>query len=80
MPGPSQRQIRCLTSGRTRRAVDVGIVRWGSANRKYTLGWCSQCRWLRRAVLEPIPPAGFQVVTPAGLAAAAEPDRADGGG
>ena len=64
MLGPSRWQIRCLKCGQTRRAEDAGITRIGTANRVYTLGWCSQCRWLRRAVLEPTPEQGFGVLPP----------------
>ena len=58
----SRWQIRCLTCNRTRRALDAGIVRIGAVGRKYTLGWCTQCRWLRRAVIEPTPEHGFDVL------------------
>lgn len=49
----SKWQIRCTTCGRTRDAVDAGIIRIGGHGRKYTLGWCSACRWLRVAAIEP---------------------------
>ena len=51
---PSQWQIRCVTCGRTRPAEDAGIVRIAPALRKYTLAWCSACRWLRFAAIEPM--------------------------
>ena len=65
MIGPSRWQIRCLKCGLTRRAEDAGITRFASASRVYTLAWCSRCRWLRRAVIEPTPERGFDVIVPA---------------
>lgn len=50
---PSRWQIRCLTCGRRRGALDAGIIRLAPPKRKYTLAWCSACRWLRCAVIEP---------------------------
>ena len=49
----SEWQIRCLTCGRTRDAAEAGIIRKVAYGRKYTLGWCRSCRWLRCAVIEP---------------------------
>lgn len=57
-------QIRCLTCGAARNAEDAGIIRVGAVGRKYTLGWCSRCRWLRRCVIEQVPRRGFEVVVP----------------
>ena len=62
MPTQSKWQIRCLTCSLTRDAEAAGITRIGAYGKKYTLGWCSQCRWLRRAVIEPTPPRGFDVI------------------
>ena len=73
MIDPSRWQIRCLTCGQTRRALDAGIVRIGAVGRKYTLGWCSRCRWLRRAVIEATPERGFEVL-PAAAPAQAPPE------
>ena len=61
MIDPSRWQIRCLTCGLKRRARDAGIVRVGGWGRKYTIGWCSRCRWLRCAVVEATPERGFEV-------------------
>ena len=62
MVGPERWQIRCLKCDLARRALDAGIVRIGASNRKYTLAWCSRCRWFRFAVIEPTPVQGFEVV------------------
>lgn len=45
-------QVRCTKCDRTRDAADVGITRIGAAGKKYTLGWCSNCRWLRFIAIE----------------------------
>jgi hypothetical protein len=46
-------QVRCTKCGRTREAAEVGIVRLGAWSwKKYTLGWCSDCRWLRFLAVE----------------------------
>lgn len=63
MAEESRWQIRCLTCGLVRRAADAGIVRVGAVGRKYTLAWCSQFRWLRRAVIEQAPERGFEVIS-----------------
>ena len=70
----SRWQIRCLTCGLKRRAIDAGIVRVGGWGRKYTVAWCSRCRWLRCAVVEATPERGFEVVVPT------PPGEEDGGG
>ncbi len=59
-------QIRCLTCDTARNAEDVGIIRKGAYGRKYTLGWCSRCRWLRRCVIEQVPERGFEVIVNGG--------------
>ena len=74
MIDPSRWQIRCLTCGLKRRALDAGIVRVGGWGRKYTIGWCSRCRWLRCAVVEATAERGFEVVVPT------PPGEDDGGG
>ena len=55
---PSRWQIRCFKCGRTRATLDAGIVRLAPPLRKYTLAWCSGCRWLRFTAVEPMP--GFE--------------------
>lgn len=46
-------QLRCTKCGRTRDAADAGIVRIGAWSwKKYILGWCSRCRWLRWVAVE----------------------------
>jgi hypothetical protein len=61
-------RIRCLTCGGERDASAAGIVRVGAVGKKYTVGWCSRCRWLRCAVLERTPAHGFEVkVNPTGV-------------
>ena len=64
MAEESKWQIRCLTCGRTRDAAAAGIYRVGAVGRKYTVGWCSGCRWLRCCVIERTPRRGFEVLVP----------------
>src|SRR5688500_17201485 len=56
--------IRCLTCGQSRDAAAAGIYRVGAVGRKYTVGWCSRCRWLRCCVVERSPRWGFEVIRP----------------
>lgn len=44
-------QIRCLKCGFTEAWGKYGI-RLGAAGRKYTVGFCGRCRWLRFHVIE----------------------------
>ncbi len=49
-------QIRCTRCGRTRDAASVGVIRLGARSyKKFTLGWCSNCRWLRFLAIERSP-------------------------
>lgn len=48
-------QIRCTKCGGTRNAADVGIIRMGATGKTYTLGYCSNCRWLRFIAIEKKP-------------------------
>jgi hypothetical protein len=66
-------QIRCLKCGQSRDAEAAGITRIG-AGKKYTIGWCSRCRWLRCAVIERMPERGFDVLP---LQEAAEGEKQD---
>ena len=51
-------QLRCTRCGRTRDAGEAGLIRVGAASvAKYTLGWCSNCRWLRFVAVERKPAA-----------------------
>ncbi len=43
--------IRCLKCGFTEEWGEYGI-RIGAVGNKYTIGWCSQCRWVRFHVIE----------------------------
>ncbi|MFO0891237.1 MAG: hypothetical protein U0790_19100 [Isosphaeraceae bacterium] len=46
-------QVRCTRCGRTRDASEAGITRVGAWSwKKYTLGWCAHCRWLRFLAIE----------------------------
>lgn len=47
-------QVRCLKCGRTEPWGRYG-VRLGAAGKKYTVGFCSRCRWLRFLVVERVP-------------------------
>jgi len=44
-------QIRCLKCGFTEPWGKYGI-RLGAFGKKYTFGFCSQCRWIRIHVVE----------------------------
>lgn len=49
-------QIRCPKCGKTRALGETGAIRIGAYSvGKRTLGWCTQCRWLRWAVIEKTP-------------------------
>lgn len=43
--------IRCLKCGFTEPWGKYGI-RLGAVGRKWTVGWCSRCRWVRCHVIE----------------------------
>ncbi|MEX0885409.1 MAG: hypothetical protein WD009_03120 [Phycisphaeraceae bacterium] len=46
-------QLRCTRCDRTHDAAEAGLVRIGAASvGKFTLGWCSGCRRLRRVAIE----------------------------
>ena len=49
-------QVRCLKCGLTEHWGKYGI-RIGGWGRKWTLGWCSRCRWIRCHVIEKRPGA-----------------------
>jgi hypothetical protein len=46
-------QIRCLKCGFAEPWGKYGIRR-GAAGKSYTIGFCSQCRWLRFHVIEKV--------------------------
>ena len=46
-------RVHCTKCGRTRDAAGVGTTKTSASARKcYTLGWCSNCSWLRFAATE----------------------------
>ena len=55
-------QVRCTKCGRTRDASEVGVTRIGGWSwKRYTLGWCSYCHWLRFLAIERKPLHGAPV-------------------
>lgn len=48
-------QIRCTKCGRTKPFGRVGIRLGAASKGKWTLAWCTQCRWLRFAAIERMP-------------------------
>jgi hypothetical protein len=51
-------QLRCTKCGKTRDAGEAGMTRVGAASwRKRTIGWCSNCRWVRVIAVERKPQA-----------------------
>jgi hypothetical protein len=49
--------IRCPKCGLTKPLGETGAVRLGAASRgKRTVGFCRQCRRLRWAIIERVPP------------------------
>ena len=43
--------VRCLTCGLTEPWGKYGIRKF-AAGRRWTLGWCARCRWIRCHVIE----------------------------
>lgn len=49
-------QVRCCRCGHIRDAEETGMVRLGAASwKKYIIGWCPRCRWLRFLAVEKVP-------------------------